>query len=269
MANPQSRESSIGWVLKIWVALVIILLLAPTLIVIPVSFGASNSFVFPPDDWSLKWYAEFFSNRRWTSSLLNSLQIALLSALLATALGIGAALGLDRGRFRGKAVLRAGFMAPQIVPSIVAAVSIYVAFFRLHLNGTIVGFVVAHTVIAIPFVIVCVTTSLAGFDRTVQTASASLGAGPWTTFSRITFPLLLPGIASGFIFAFVTSFEEVVIAIFLQTPKLRTLPVQMYESITLQIDPTIAAASSMIVVVTTGALLAWQLAPRRRKEVVR
>ena len=269
MANAARREHSIGWPLRIWVGLVIVLLLAPTLLVIPVSFGASSTFVFPPKEWSFKWYAEFFTDPKWTSSLINSLQVALLSALLATILGVGAALGLDRGRFRGKAAFRSGFMAPQIVPGIVTAVAIYIAFFQLHLNGTIVGFVVAHTVIAIPFVVICVTTSLAGFDRTVETASASLGANPWTTFRKVTFPLLLPGIAAGFVFAFVSSFEEVVIAIFLQTPNLRTLPVQMYESITLQIDPTIAAASSMIVVVTTGVLLAWQMAPRRRKELTK
>jgi putative spermidine/putrescine transport system permease protein len=249
------------------VFIVVLLLLAPTLIVIPVSFGASHSFVFPPASWSLRWYHEFFTNSKWTSSLINSIQVGLLSALLATIVGIGAAFGLDRTRFRGRAALRGGFLAPQIVPGIVVAVAIYIVFLPLHLGGTMIGFVLAHTVIAIPFVVICVSTSLAGFDRTVETASASLGATPVTTFRRVTLPLLLPGVLAGFVFSFVSSFEEVVIALFLQTPNLRTLPVQMYESITLQIDPTIAAASSLIVVVTTSVLLIWQLTPRKRKEI--
>jgi putative spermidine/putrescine transport system permease protein len=167
---------------------------------------------------------------------------------------------------RGKAAVRAGLLAPQIVPGIVVAVAIYATFLPLQLNGTMFGFIVAHAAIAVPFAVICISTSLAGFDRTLEAASVSLGATPWTTFWRVTFPLLFPGIAAAFVFAFVSSFEEVVIAIFLQTPDLRTLPVQMYESITLQIDPTIAAASSLIVGLTTAILLLWQLAPRRRKE---
>ena len=268
MRRRPHADRRIGIPLRIWVFLVAFLLIAPTLVVIPVSFGASHGFVFPPREWSLRWYGEFFTNPRWTSSLINSVQIGILSALLATVVGLAAAMGLDRTRFRGKAVIRGGILAPQIVPGIVVAVAIYVAFLPLHLNGTILGFVVAHAAISVPFAVICVSTSLAGFDRDTETASASLGATPWTTFRRITVPLLLPGIAAGFVFSFVTSFEEVVIALFLQTPRLRTLPVQMYESITFQIDPTIAAASSLIVGVTTGILLLWQLAPRRRKEAV-
>ena len=156
-------------------------------------------------------------------------------------------------------------MAPQIVPGIVVAVALYIAFLQMQLTGTLLGFILAHAVIAVPFVVIAVSTSLAGFDRTVETASASLGAGPITTFRRVLLPLLMPGVLSGFVFAFVSSFEEVVIALFLQTPNVRTLPVQMYNSITLDIDPTIAAASSIIVVATTGILLLAQLATRRKE----
>ena len=264
MRTSRSRDGRIGLPLRVWVGIVVLLLLGPTLIVVPVSFGSSHSFVFPPESWSLRWYEEFFTNPRWTDSLLNSIQIGVLSALIATALGVGAALGLDRTRFRGRAAVRGTMLAPQIVPGIVVAVAIYIAFLPLKLNGTMVGFVAAHAAIAVPFVVICVSTSLSGFDHDVVKASASLGATPWTTFWRVTFPLLLPGIGAGFVFAFVSSFEEVVIAIFLQTPSIRTLPVQMYESITLQIDPTIAAASSLIVGLTTVTLLTWQFLPRRK-----
>lgn len=260
-------EQTIAWPLKIWTALVVVLLLAPTLVVIPMSFGASGTFVFPPKEWSLRWYVNFFTSPEWMNSLWNSVQVGLLAAVLATTVGVAAALGLDRTSFRGRAAVRGGMMAPQIVPGIVVAVAIYIAFLSMQLTGTLVGFVVAHAVIGVPFVLISVSTSLASFDRTVETASASLGAGPLTTFRKVTLPLLMPGVLSGFIFAFVSSFEEIVIALFLQTPDLRTLPVQMYNSITLQIDPTIAAASSLIVVTTTAVLLLAQLGPRRKKEM--
>ena len=266
-ATRVKADRSLSWPLLAWTIIVAILLLAPTLVVIPMSFGSTESFVFPPKDWSIRWYVNFFTSPEWMGSLWNSVQVGFLSAALATIVGVAGAIGLDRTRFRGKAALRGGLMAPQIVPGIVVAVAIYIAFLPMQLTGTMLGFVVAHAVIGVPFVIISVSTSLAGYDKMVETASASLGAGPWVTFRRVTLPLLMPGVLSGFVFAFVSSFEEVVIALFLQTPDLRTLPVQMYNSITLQIDPTIAAASSMIVVTTTAVLLLVQLGSNRKKEI--
>lgn len=264
---PKTRgtsENGLGWGLRAWVAVVVLLLLAPTLVVIPMSFSAGDTFAFPPSNWSSRWYEQFFSSGAWMSSLVTSLEVGLMAAALATVLGVAAAFALDRGRFRGRGALRSLAMAPMIMPGIVVAVAIYSVFLRWHLTGTLAGFVLADTTLAIPFVIVTVTTSLSGYDRTVETAAASLGASPATTFRRITLPLVLPGVASGFVFAFVTSLDEVVIALFLQTPEVRTLPVQMYNSITLEIDPTIAAASSLMVVVTTLVLLIPQFLRRRR-----
>lgn len=257
------RENGIGWGLMVWVVFVAALLLTPTVVVIPMSFGAAQTFEFPPKEWSLRWYREFFSSQEWMRSLLTSVQIGLLVAIVATVLGVAAALALDRTRWRGRGVARSAMMAPMIVPGIVVAVAIYEVFLRWQLNGTALGFVLAHTVLAVPFVVTSVATSLAGYDRTVETASSSLGANRATTFLRVTLPLVLPGVASGFVFAFVTSLDEVVIALFLQTPDIRTLPVQMYDAITLQIDPTIAAASSLIVVATTVGLLIPQLVRRK------
>lgn len=266
MARPGARganEAGLGWGLRIWVAGVVVLLLAPTLVVIPMSLTSGSTFAFPPKGWSLRWYREFFASAEWMTSLSISLQVGLLAAVLATVLGVAAAFGLDRTRFRGRGAVRSLMMAPMIMPGIVVAIAVYAAFLRWQLNGTLIGFVVAHTMLAVPFVITTVTTSLSGYDRTVETAAASLGAGPLTVFRRITLPLLLPGVLSGFVFAFVTSLDEVVVALFLQTPQIRTLPVQMYQSITLQIDPTIAAASSLIVVATTLVLMLPQLVRRR------
>ncbi|MFC9359212.1 ABC transporter permease [Rhodococcus sp. NPDC057014] len=252
--------------LKVWVALVVALLLAPTLVVIPMSFSDSTTFSFPPKGWSLRWYQNFFQSPEWVDALLDSLKVGVAAAVIATVVGTAAAVALDRSRFRGRSAVQGAMMAPAIVPSIVIAVAIYIMFLKWHLTGSLLGFVAAHSILAVPFVIVTVSTALSNYDRTVEYASASLGAGPITTFRRIVLPSLAPGIASGFVFAFVTSFDEVVVALFLQTPDLRTLPVKMYNSITLQIDPTIAAASSLIVVITTGVLLLAQFLPRRRNE---
>jgi putative spermidine/putrescine transport system permease protein len=254
-----------GWGLRAAVLVVGVILLAPTLVVIPMSFSGGQTFEFPPETWSWRWYGEFFGSEAWMSSLVNSLKVGGLVALLATALGVAAAVGLDRSRFFGLGSLKMLLSAPMIIPGIVVAVALYAVFLRWQLNGTVIGFVLAHTVLALPFVITSVSTSLAGYDRTVDIASASLGASPWTTFRRVTVPILAPGVLSGFVFAFVTSFDEVVVALFLQTPDLRTLPVQMYESITLEIDPTIAAASSLIVVVTSVLLMVPQLSRRSRR----
>jgi len=258
------REAGLGWGLRIVVAAVGVILLAPTVVVIPTSFSGGRAFEFPPKSWSWRWYAEFFGSDAWMSSLLTSLKIGLLVAVVATTVGIAAAVGLDRSHFFGRGSLRSLVMAPMIIPGIVVAVAVYSVFLRWQINGTVIGFVLAHTVLALPFVVTSVSTSLAGYDRTVDIASASLGASMLTTFRRITVPLLAPGVLSGFVFAFVTSFDEIVVALFLQTPDIRTLPVQMYDAITLEIDPTIAAASSLIVVVTTIILLLPQLARRPR-----
>ncbi|MFI7124714.1 ABC transporter permease [Nonomuraea sp. NPDC050153] len=258
------RQDHLGWGLRVVVTLVGLLLVAPTMVVIPMSLSGGQTFEFPPKTWSWRWYGEFFGSDAWMSSLITSVKIGLVVATIATVLGVAAAFGLDRSRFAGKEALRSFVLAPMIMPGIVVAVAVYAVFLRWQLNGTFTGFVLAHTVLALPFVITSVSTSLAGYDRTLENAAASLGARSWTTFLRITVPLILPGVLSGFLFAFVASLDEIVIALFLQTPEIRTLPVQMYDSITLEIDPTIAAASSLIVVVTTLALLIPQLVRRQR-----
>ncbi|WUI01239.1 ABC transporter permease [Spirillospora sp. NBC_00431] len=258
------REGGLGWGLKIVVGLIGLLLIAPTAVVIPMSFSSGTTFQFPPDGWSLRWYESFFTSERWMRSLLTSVQIALLVAVTATVLGVAVAYGLNRAGFRGRGALRSLMMAPLIVPSIVVAVAIYGVFLKWQLNGTALGYVAAHTVMALPFVVTVMSTSFAGYDRTLDTAAATLGATAWKTFFRITVPLVAPGVLSGFVFAFVMSLDEVVIALFLQTPDITTLPVQMYNSITLEIDPTIAAASSLMVVATSVVLLMPQFVRRKR-----
>lgn len=262
--RPRSRDGRIGLGLRIWVMLVMALLILPTLVVIPMSFTDARTFQFPPEQWSMRWYREFFTSDAWMSAFITSLQVAAVAAVAATVLGTAAAFGLDRWEFRGKEVIRQIILAPLIIPVIVIAVALYYVFLDWHLVGNFMGFVLAHTIIAVPFVVVSVSTSLAGYDRRLSLASASLGANPLKTFMRITAPMIGPGIGTGFVFAFVTSLDEVVISLFLQSPDIETLPVRMYEGVTSDIDPTVAVASTLMVLVTLLVLLSPELLRLRR-----
>lgn len=231
------------------------LLVAPTLIVVPMSFSSGTRLEFPPPGFSTRWYANFFHSSMWTDAAIDSVKVALLTVLVATALGTVTALGLVRGRFPGKALAQALVLSPAIVPVVIIAIGTFFVFIRWRLAGTLTGLVIAHAALAMPLVVVTVGMSLRTLDRNVELAAQSLGAGPWRTFWRITFPLILPGIVAGALFAFVTSWDEIVVAIFMTSPLFRTLPVVMWSQVRSQIDPTIAAVASMLMAVTVLALL--------------
>jgi len=255
----------IPWWLKLVVALVAVYLILPTVFVIPMSFGSTRSFAFPPKNLSLDLYRNFFTDPDWLTSLRNSVVVGLLAALIATIVGTAAAVGLHHLQGKPARILRALLMIPLVTPAIVVAVAVYISFLKWHLVGTVQGYVLAHAAIGVPFVLVAVTSALSGFDSTLLRASASLGASPLRTFSRVTMPLIGKGILSGAVFAFVTSFDEVVIALFLRDPTFQTMPVQMYNSVTYEIDPTMAAASSLVVVVVTVVCLVLQYLGSRTK----
>ena len=256
----------IPWWLTTVGVIVALYFILPTLVVIPLSFSADQSFQFPPTEFSLRWYQNFFTNPVWLGSLGNSLLVAALAALLATVVGTAAAVGLSRltGRLAGFA--RTLLMISMVTPAIVVAVAIYITFLQWHLTGSLGGYVLAHAAIGVPFVLVSVTSALGGFDPKLLRASASLGASPVRTFLRVTLPLISRGVFTGAVFAFVTSLDEVVIALFLRSPFFQTLPVQMYTAVTVEVDPTIAAASSLVVVTVTLLLLIPMLVrrPKRR-----
>jgi putative spermidine/putrescine transport system permease protein len=242
-------------------------LLAPMLVVIPMSLTDRRSLGFPPSGWSLQWYERFFTEEQWHGALLTSVQIALLVTVLATVFGTAAAFALVRGRFPGKGAVNALLLAPLVVPVVIVAIAVFGVYLRWQLSGTVLGFVMAHTALALPFVIITVSASLRGFDRRLELAAANLGASPATTFRKVTLPLILPGVLSGALFAFITSFDEVVVALFLQSPDVRTLPVQMFTSVTREVDPTIAAASTMILVLTTALLVLFAFTRRQEEHV--
>jgi len=246
-------------------ALVALYLVLPTLIVIPMSFSEATTFVFPPKGNSLWLYRNFFTGDKWLESLQNSFVVAVLAAVLATAVGTSAALGLHQLRGRVARLIRSVLMFPILTPSIVIATAVYISFLKWHLTGTLTGYVFAHAALATPLVLVSVTSALGTFDATYLRASASLGASPWRSFLTVTLPLISRGVATGAVLAFVTSFDEVVIALFLRSPKFQTLPVQMYNSVVVDIDPTIAASSSLIVVTVSLIFLVALLVGARKQ----
>lgn len=245
--------------LRCWIGIVSAWLLLPTLVVVPMSFSSSSTFKFPPPGWSLQWYERFFSSSEWLNALWTSIQVALISAVLALVLGVLAAIGFARWRGRGRSVVQGVIMAPMIIPLVVVGVSVYSVFLGWDLVGGLLGFVIAHTILGVPFVFVSVSTSLQNYDTRLDSAAATLGAGRWVTFRTVTLPIIMPGVASGLLFALVTSFDEVVVALFLQSPEFVTLPIMMYNAVALDIDPTVAAASTLIVFVTSVIILSPEI----------
>ena len=232
-------------------AAVALWLVAPTLIIVPISFAEKKSLAFPPDGFSLQWYANLIRNPEWSNSILNSLQIATIVSVVATVIGTLAAIGIARMKSRGGGVIRAILITPMIVPGVVMAIGIYAVYLDHQLVGSLTGYVAAHSMLAIPFVIIAVGASLSVFDTRLETAAASLGASRITTFFTITLPLIAPGVLSGLLFAFVTSFDEVIVALFINSPSRKTLPVQIFASMTRDSDPTVAAVGTLIFLLTS------------------
>ncbi|MGR4010302.1 ABC transporter permease [Leucobacter sp. 1207-22] len=253
--------------LGVFAIIIILWLVLPTLVIVPMSFNEAPSFNFPPKGFSTRWYENFFTDASWMKALGSSLQVAILTTIVATTVGVLASLGLSKVKFRGKSLVEGYFLLPMIVPGIVLAVGLYSLFLRMNLLGTLPGFVLAHTIVAMPLVITNVMASLAGFDTRLEQASASLGAGRMRTFFSITLPLIAPGVTAGALFAFVTSFDEVILSLFIQSPSLQTLPVKIYNSVTQTNDPTVAAVAVLTMVVSVVVMLSAQFATRKRKRV--
>jgi putative spermidine/putrescine transport system permease protein len=235
--------------------LTVFYLLAPTLVIVPMSFTEARILSFPPEGFTFQWYERMLTDRQWSTGIVNSLQVAVLTSILATVLGTLAALGLARGRFPGRIAVNALTLSPLIVPVVVIAIGMFGLFVQWRISGSVAGLVIAHTALALPFVAVSVSTSLRTMDRNLELAAANLGANPRRTFAHITLPIILPGVLTGAIFSFITSWDEVVVAIFLTSARFRTLPVEMWEQVRQAVDPTVAAVSTTLLVVTTVLLL--------------
>jgi putative spermidine/putrescine transport system permease protein len=245
-----------------WI-LVLLFLGLPILIVALLSFSSASYLTFPPPALGLRWYQAYLGSRDWLHSTWLSLSVAACVVVLATSLGTTAALGLTRLRGPTRAFVAALIVSPLIIPGIIAAIGIYYAFSRYHLVGSPVGLVLAHTCLAVPFVVTSVSASLAGLDRRLEQAALGLGATPWGTFRQVTLPLISPGVLVGALFAFITSFDELIVALFLSGSGAVTLPRRMWDDLRFAIDPTIAAVSTLTIMLTAAALGGAHLLRRR------
>lgn len=254
--------------LSVIAGLVLFYLILPILVVIPLSFSSASYLSFPPPGFSLHWYRNFFTRADWISSAWLSIWVGLAVTVLATALGTPASVALVRGRFAGKGLVNAFILSPLIVPGIIVAIGIYFFYARLGVVGNPIALVLAHTCLAVPFVVINVSATLYGFDERLEYAAMSLGASPWGAFRQVTLPLIRPGVLAGALFAFITSFDELIVALFVSGTTAVTLPRRMWEGIRFEIDPTIAAVST-ILVAFSGALLLTAELLRRRTERLR
>ena len=254
---------------------IFIFLITPILVVMPLSFNSQDFFTFTPEmlrfdpeGYSLKHYRDFFSNQDWQNALWNSVRIAPMATLLSVSFGTLAAIGLSQPHVPFRRAIMAILISPMIVPLIISAAGMYFFYSRLGLQGTYFGVVLAHAVLGIPFVIITVTATLVGFDRSLTRAAANMGADPVTTFFRIQMPLILPGVISGGLFAFITSFDEVVVVLFVGSAGQKTLPWQMFIGLREQISPTILAVATILVAISICLLATLEML-RRRSERLR
>lgn len=245
----------------------LIFLVVPILVIVPLSFNEGSFLSYPLSGFSLRWYQEFLGSQEWMRALRNSLIIAPAATLLATALGTLAAVGLARGEFRGKGLVMAVLISPMIAPLVIIAVSLYFFFAQLNLLNSYLGLVLAHAALGVPFVVITVAATLQGYDRNFSRAAASLGAPPWFAFRKVMLPLIAPGVISGALFAFATSFDEVVVTLFLASPAQRTLPMQMFGGIRENLNPTIAAAATLMIAASAVLLLLMEWLRRRNEKL--
>jgi putative spermidine/putrescine transport system permease protein len=255
--------------------LIFFFLIAPIVVVMPLSFNAEDFFTFTPEmlaldpaGYSLKHYRDFFTDNDWQLALWNSLSVAPLATLLAVTFGTLAAIGLSSEHVPFRRAIMAILISPMIVPLIISAAGMFFFYSRMGLQGTYLGVVLAHAALGIPFVIITVTATLVGFDRSLTRAAANLGADPVRTFFRVQMPLILPGVISGALFAFITSFDEVVVVLFVGSAEQKTLPWQMFIGLREQISPTILAVATILVTISIILLTTIEIL-RRRSERLR
>jgi putative spermidine/putrescine transport system permease protein len=254
-----------GWRAAYWLlcAAVFVFLVAPILVIVPLSFNAGAFFTYPLAGVSLQWYREFLTGVQWQRAVENSLIVAVGATAVATSLGTLAALGLHRVRLPFRQAIVAVLLSPMVVPVIITAVGMFYFYARIGIANTLGGLIVAHAALGIPFVFVTVGAVLSTLDDNLVRAAASLGAGPVRVFRAVVLPLILPGVVSGALFAFVTSWDDVVVAIFLAGPRQHTLPRQMWSGIREFISPTLLAVATLLIVLSISLMLVVELLRRK------
>ncbi|AXI42491.1 ABC transporter permease [Sulfitobacter sp. SK011] len=274
---PYLTPSQVLWhyAFRVICGMIFIFLITPIIVVMPLSFNAQDFFTFTPEmlrfdpeGYSLKHYRDFFNNQDWQNAVRNSIRIAPVATLLSVGFGTLAAIGLSQPHVPFRRAIMAVLISPMIVPLIISAAGMYFFYSRIGLQGTYIGVVLAHAALGIPFVIITVTATLVGFDNSLTRAAANMGASPVRTFFKVQMPLILPGVISGGLFAFITSFDEVVVVLFVGSAGQKTLPWQMFTGLREQISPTILAVATLLVVISIMLLTTLELL-RRRSERLR
>ena len=270
MLSPYMSPVERAWYygLRLLCGLVLLFLVLPILVIVPLSFNSGTFLIYPMQGFSMRWYEDFFGSAGWMRALKNSMIIAPAATVLAMILGTLAAIGLTRSEFRGKALVMSLLISPMVVPVVIVGVASYLFFAPLGLANGYLSLIVVHAVLGVPFVIITVSATLQGFNYNLVRAAASLGASPITAFRRVTLPLIAPGVISGALFAFATSFDEVVVTLFLAGPEQVTLPRQMFSGIRENLSPTIAAAATLLIGFSILLLLTLELL-RGRSEKLR
>lgn len=266
MASPNRIGRAV--LIPVLTGCVLLFLLLPTLLVIPVSLGSEKYLTFPPAHLSFKWYAAYFSDPEWMQATRLSLLVASVATVISTLVAVPATLAFGRGRLPMGSALRSLMLAPMILPHIVIAVALYITFSRWNLVGSVTGFVVAHSVLCVPFLFLTLSSAVAKLDPSLELAAMSLGASRLAVFRHVTLPILMPSIAGGMAFAFITSLDEAVVSIFLSSSTQKVIAKKMFEDIDFDLSPIIAAVSTMILLASLtliGLTLVWRMARTTRR----
>lgn len=270
MIRIPTRFDVVGVLLWGFTAGVVGFLLFPLLAVFPMSLSETTILQFPPESLSLRWYQDFFGDHLWTDALLLSLRLGAGAAVMSTALGLATAVAVTRFMNRGRAAIRALVLAPLMVPIIVTAIALYDIAIKLRLVGSFWGLLLAHTVLALPFAAIILESALKSIDRNLEDAALTLGASGVQAFIKVTVPLLRPAIMTALLLTFVFSWDEVVVVLFVGGPFNQTLPVRMFEFLTTQVRPTVAAASGVLIAsIFAAAVAAATLGGIRRRGLLR
>lgn len=255
----ERREASVAGSALATVAVAVLLFLAlPIIIVVPMSFSSAESLRFPPPGFSLRWYESFFGDPQWIEAGINSVIIGVSSSTIALALGTIAAYGLVRGDFRGRTLLESNFIAPMVLPPVIVAVAFYIFFAKLGILGNYLALIAAHAVLATPYVVLLMSLAIRAFDIRIEQVALTLGATRIQMLTRVLLPNIVPGAAAAWLFAFVISFDEVVVTLFVSGTHL-TIPKRMFNQLVLQINPTITAIATLLIgfSIVAVALAAW------------
>lgn len=263
-----ATETQITHGARLWLyvlaIVIMVLLVLPTLLVIPMSFSASQYLEFPPRQWSLRWYQSYFSSTSWMQATATSIKAALLTALLSTPLATMAAYGLHASRLRHAKWLTMLLLAPMVVPVILIGIGVFYAYVKLKLVNSMLGLVLAHSMLAIPVVMLVVGSALRTYDMDQERVARSLGASPLRAFMLVTLPQIKFAVVTGAVLAFLTSFDEIIVSLFVSGGANSTLTRNMFNALRDQVDPTIAAISTIIVAVTSLLLVFTQFVGREK-----